>query len=84
MKAQITKIIKQTSRYTGKPAYMVCYKCEDGKSRKSWVDEGNANWLRWYDKLKVGNIFDNLNVNPKGYIDADSFPELVKELYGLK
>ena len=79
MKAQITKITTQTSRYTGKPAHMVCYKCEDGKSRVSWVDEGNANWKRWYDKLEVGNILKGLNINAKNLVDADSFPEIVKE-----
>ncbi|NDB59835.1 hypothetical protein EB001_15515 [bacterium] len=79
MKAQIIKIIDKTSRFTGKPAHMVCYKCEDGKSRTSWVDEGNANWLRWYDKLQVGNTLGGLNINAKGYIDADSFPEIIKE-----
>lgn len=77
MRAQITKIATKTSKLTGKPAHLVCFKCDDGRSRTSWVDEGYRNFPRWAGKLKVGNILEDLNITNEKYIDADSFPKIV-------
>ncbi len=75
MKAQITKVEAKQSQKTGKTAYLVCLKCEDGVSRTSWIDSGYRNYSHWDGLLKVGIDLDNLVVakNDK-YIDADSYP----------
>lgn len=80
MIAQISKITKQASLKTGGTSYMVCFKCEDGHSRTSWIDSGYRNYIRWSNLLVEGITLDGLNVTKDGkYIDADSFPERVKE-----
>lgn len=79
MKAQITKIMDKPSKYTGKKAYLVCFKCDDGTSKTSWVDEGYRNYPRWEGKLKVGNVLSGLNSKDGKYIDADSFPMVFVE-----
>lgn len=77
MKAQITKITQRQSKFTGKPVYMVCFKCEDGKSRTAWIDSGYGNYSRWQHYLTVGMSLDGLNVKSTG-IDADSYPKECK------
>lgn len=79
MRAQITKITKQISKITKADVYMVCFKDEDGKSRNSWIDASYRNFPRWQSFLKVGNVLDNLLLNKRGNIDADSFPRLVED-----
>jgi hypothetical protein len=78
MKAQITKIDAQQSQKTGRTAYLVCFKCEDGKSRTSWVDTGYRNYSHWDGLLRVGNDLDNLVVKGN-YIDADSYPTKIRK-----
>lgn len=59
---------------------MVCFKCEDGHSRTSWIDSGYRNFKNWSAYLKEGITLDNLNVAKNNkYIDADSFPRKVYE-----
>ena len=79
MKAAITKITKQPSKMNNSDVYMVCFKCEDGKSRNAWIDTSYRNWSHWNGLLKVGNDLENLIVR-RGGIDADSFPKLVKKV----
>lgn len=76
MKAQIIKLSPQRSKYTGKTAYLICFKCEDGLSRTAWLDEGYRNYQRWHQVLKVGNHLDNLVAVSNKIINADSFPRL--------
>ncbi len=77
MKAQITKVDSQKSQKTGKIVHMVCFKCEDGKSRNSWVDEGYRNYQRWSGLLKEGVELDNLIAKNDKMIDADSYPKVI-------
>lgn len=37
-----------------------------------------GNYGRWRDLLKIGNILDNLKMKNKTTVDADSFPQFVK------
>lgn len=76
MKAQITKISTKPSKYTGKIAYLVCFKCEDGRSRTAWVDKGYRNFARWQEFLKPNLHLDNLIAKDLKWIDADSFPSV--------
>ena len=79
MKGQIIKVSKMKSRRTSGDSYFVIFKCEDGKSRKSWIDSGLMNFKRWENFLKTGITLDNLGI--KGdVIDADSYPKLVQTL----
>lgn len=67
------------SKRTSGNAYFLILKCEDGKSRKSWVDSGLINFKRWEPYLRTGVTLDNLKVNGD-LIDADSYPKLVVEM----
>lgn len=79
MKATITKIIKQPSKINNGSVYMATFKCEDGKSRVSWIDDSYGNFRNWNGLLKPGNRLDNLAVSKNGYIDADSHPRLIPD-----
>lgn len=77
---QITKISKQTSRYTKKPVYAVFFKGDDGHSYKTWLDPNNGNFRRWEGLMKVGNVLTGINLKGNGnLVDADSFPRLVPQ-----
>lgn len=79
MRGIITKIDKRTSTKTNQMVYMVCFKCDDGKSRISWIDSGYRNFKNWEKLLVVDNELDNLIVAKKpDLIDADSKPTLVE------
>lgn len=74
---QITKISKQTSRYTHMPVYAVFFKADDGRSYKTWLDPKNGNYRRWEGLMKVDNVLTGINLKGNGnLIDADSFPRL--------
>lgn len=77
MRAKITKIVIQTSHRSGAELKMVCFQCEDGKNRISWIDSSLRNKDNWNGLLEVGYELENLRVIPnKGMIDADSKPVL--------
>lgn len=78
MKGQILKISKSASKKTGGTAHLVIIKCEDGVSRRAWVDTGYNNFNRWKNILTVGNTLDNLGLTKdKLYIDADCYPRVI-------
>lgn len=77
MKAQITFKTQKDSKFTGKVAYMLGFKFEDGSRGKAWIDEGYRNFSRWEGKMIVGAVLDNLIVKEGGLVDADSFPVIV-------
>lgn len=80
MKATMTKVSKTPSRYGG-DVYLACFKCEDGVSRRSWLDPKNRNFKRWQPFIaKEGVMLDGL-VDRGNIIDADSMPkEIVNAL----
>jgi hypothetical protein len=82
MKAVITRVEPRKSQRTSGHVYFVCFKCEDGKSRSSWIDSGFGNYSHWNGLLKVGNSLDGLTLNTRGNIDADSYPRIIRPAVG--
>jgi hypothetical protein len=78
VKAQIAFKTQKDSKFTGKVAYMLGFKFEDGTRGKAWIDEGYRNFSRWEGKMIVGAVLDNLIVKEGGLVDADSFPAIVE------
>lgn len=77
MRATLTKVSAQTSKYGGR-VWLLCFKCEDGKSRRSWVDPKNGNYARWAPLLNQLDIsLDGLVAKGNLLIDADSFPKVI-------
>lgn len=77
MKATITFKHPKQSKFTGKNAYLLGFKFEDGTNRKAWIDEGYRNFSRWQGKMIVGAVLDNLILTGDNLVDADSFPAIV-------
>lgn len=81
MKATITSVKAQPSRFGGM-VFLITFACEDGKSRRSWLDPKNGNFERWKEiiKAKRGTGLDGLMVSGKdtNLIDADSFPKFTE------
>lgn len=67
------------SKRTAGEVYFAIFKCEDGITRKSWIDSGLMNFKRWESLLRYGVTLDNLKTNGT-IIDADSYPKEVKEM----
>lgn len=78
MKATVTSIKNQPSKFGGN-VYLLTFSCEDGKSRRSWIDPKNGNYKRWKPILDEGKgaSVDNLTVKDEAFINADSFPVLL-------
>lgn len=83
IQAQVLKIAKHISKYTGEDVYVLFLKSIEGKSYKCWVDPQNRNYRFWEQIILrgKGTILRNLYVkNEKAkLIDADSMPEIVKD-----
>lgn len=84
IRAQVLKIGKHISKYTGEDVYVIFMKSiEEGKSYKCWVDPHNRNYRFWSQIIQRGRgtILSNLYVkNDKTkLIDADSMPNIVKD-----
>ena len=84
MKATISKVTKSQSKLTSGTAYMVCFRCDDGKSRVSWIDSEYRNFSHWKELLVKGFLvegteLDGLVANKTG-ITADSYPKLIKRI----
>lgn len=79
---EIIKIIEKKSKY-GNIYFDVQFKLlGTGSFYRCCVYTQCRNFIRWENKLKVGNILSNLDLITKygkTFIDADSFPELVCE-----
>jgi len=83
IQAQVLKIAKHISKYTGEDVYVLFLKSTEGRSYKCWVDPHNRNFRFWSQIIQRGNgtILRNLYVkNEKTkLIDADSMPSIVKD-----
>lgn len=77
MKATLLKVSEMPSKFGGK-CYLACFKCEDGKSRRSWWYPSYSNFNRWKSFISRENVeLDGLNT--KGtLIDADSYPREIR------
>ncbi len=78
MKATITFKHPKKSKFTGKNAWLLGFKFEDGTRGKAWIDEGYRNFTRWQGNMLVGAVLDNLIIKEGGLVDADSFPVIVE------
>lgn len=82
MNGEIIRIIEKESKY-GKIYFDVLFKMEKtGSCFRSCIYTGCRNFTNWKDLLKVGNILKNLELIwkfGKLFIDADSFPELIRK-----
>lgn len=81
IKAEITKITKERSRYGGE-VYAIFMKTRDGVNYKTWVDPKNRNFDRWRAVIEkgVGSKIAEIYSVRKGLINADSYPKFVDEL----
>lgn len=79
MKAQVTSIAEQPSRYSGSPVFLITFKGEDGKSYRTWVDIQNGNFKRWAPIIQRTDkpMLDGLVIKKGNLIDADSFPVFI-------
>lgn len=83
MKATLTRVSMQKSHHHGGTIWLLCFKCEDGKSRRSWVDPKNGNFKRWEGLLnRMGAVLDEL-ILKGNLVDADSWPKVVGGSNGL-
>lgn len=80
MKAKITNV-KTGIEGAGVSNYLVCFKCEDGKSARTWLKPQYGNFVRWdkviqkYREPSTKEVWlDNLmwKDSIKRIIDADS------------
>ena len=55
-----------------------CFRLENGKAAKTWLDTTYGNYRRWQPFLKVGVIIENFRMKSPGLIDADSAFTIVK------
>ena len=77
MKGTITRISAQTSKYGGN-VWLMTFKCEDGVSRRTWLDPKNGNFKRWEGLLNQPNLSLDGLVAKGNLIDADSWPKVVR------
>lgn len=75
MKGTITSVKNQPSKFGGN-VYLVTFACEDGKSRRSWIDPKNGNFKRWAMFVQKGKgvSLDGLTIKDDFLINADSAP----------
>lgn len=77
MQAFLTKKGIEESMYGGN-VHLLTFKCEDGKSRRSWVSAQNRNFKHWrkiIEEIPVGATIGNLTIK-KNLIDADGVPTI--------
>lgn len=82
MKAQIIKVSSKPSKRTGGTIHLILFKCDDGKTRRTWIDTEYLNYPRWKNFLRSGVVLDNLGISTadNNVINADSYPREIKEI----